>query len=244
MISPDLLTLLFSFFLQRTQYLLEVEPLRFDRGLGRIGNVNRRANRNGNGAERLRDLRPIPAVHHPETIRFDMKRQDRLAGGAGKEHGTGLGDTGRTARAVDRERGGLPVRQVAPQLDQRARAAARGRSARGAIAEPPDDAGNPLTVEVLAGDDDTAAILPEERGRQNTPVPESEDGLLAGRDDGFVVLEALNTPSVRGTEGSNERRGRRRDQRSLPKLSARQTWLDATSLRSAARRRLRAGPSR
>ena len=98
---------------------------------------------------------------------------------AGEEHGAGLDDPGGAARAVDRERRGMAVRKVPPQLHQGARAAARRGSPGGAVPEPADDAGDPLAVEVLTGDDDDAAVLPEEGGRQDAPVPEREDGLFA-----------------------------------------------------------------
>ena len=88
-------------------------------------------------AERLRDLRAVPAPHGPEAICLDVKRQDRMAGGAGQPHRAGLRDPRGTARAVDRERRGRPPAiELAAQLHERARAAARRRSARRAVAEP------------------------------------------------------------------------------------------------------------
>ena len=81
-----------------------------------------------------------------------------MTGRAGEPDGAGLRDARRTARAVDREASRTAGRQVAPQLHERARAAARRRSARRAEAEALEDPGDPLAVEVLAGDDDDAAI--------------------------------------------------------------------------------------
>ena len=99
------------------------------------------------------------------------------------------------ARAIERERRRLPRRQLAPQLHQRPHAAARRRPARGAVAEPLDDARNPLAVEILAGDDDDAAVAPVEGRRQDPPVPEREDRLAARRDDRVVMGESVDAPA-------------------------------------------------
>ena len=150
-----------------------------------------------------------------------------MAGGAGQEGRTRLGYFRRTAGAVEREGRGFPRREIAAQLDQRARAAARRRPTRGAVAEAPDDARDPLAVEVLAGDDDDAAIFPEEGCRQDPAVPEGEDGRLAGGDDGLVVLEAVDAPAIRRTKQANEGRRRCRNQRSVAKLPGRQSQLSS-----------------
>ena len=172
-----------------------------------------------------------------------------MAGRAREQHRAGLRDPRRAARTVDRERGRTARRQLAPQLHQRARAAARRRSARGAVAEAPDDAGDPLAVEILAGDDDDAAVAPEERGGQDAAVPEREDRLPAGRDDRFVVREAVDAPPIgrteraRSSEATAAASGDRavscsRSESRCPRFPC----LDLHAFVAAARRRLRADP--
>ena len=74
---------------------------------------------------------------------------------------------------------GQPSRHLAPQLHERARAAARRRPARRAIAEPPHQPRHPLAVEVLAGHRDDAAVAEVERRREDAAVPERENRLAA-----------------------------------------------------------------
>ena len=93
------------------------------------------ANHDGDRGERPRDLGAIPARRLPEAIRFDVKRQDRMAGRAREPHRAGLRDARRPARPVDRERDRPAGGQIAPQLHERARRAARRRAARRAEAE-------------------------------------------------------------------------------------------------------------
>src|SRR5207248_8825674 len=106
-------------------------------------------------------------------------------------------------------------------LNQRPAPAARRRSARGAVAEPLDDAGNPLAVEVLARDDDDAAVAEEDRGRQDAAVPERHDRLVAAKDDGVVVLEAVDAPLERRAERGAEAIANRGDRRGLQSLDPR-----------------------
>src|SRR5436190_8655444 len=208
---------------QFAEHPLELDAFRFDGPVGGIRHMDRLADGNADGAERLRHLRPVPALHRPEAIGLDVKRQQRLAGCAGQEHRPCLRHARRAARAVDGEGGRTAAGEIAPQLHQGPRAAARRRAARRAVAEPADDAGNPLAVEVLAGDDDDAAVFPEERGGQDAPVPEREDRLLTRGDDGFVVREPVDLPAIGRSERTNERSGCRRNQRSFATLAGRQT---------------------
>jgi hypothetical protein len=190
-----------------------------------------------------------------------VKRQDRVAGHPREKDGACLGDMRRPTRTVDSEGDRLPMRQVAPQLHQRAGATPRRRAPGRAITESRDDPRDPLAVEVLARDDDDPFVFPEERGGQDAPVPEREDRLAAGRDDCLIVLQAVDSPAIGGAERPNEGSGCRRDQRSFANLPGRQSQLNgqitklpdfqisrfpnaATCLRNGARRRLRAGPSR
>src|SRR5258706_490322 len=112
--------------------------------------------------------RPLAAARSSTcAASWTLSRPSRVAGrgpftGPPKEPGPPLRHARGAARAVDRERRGTPVRQVAPELHERPGAPARRRPARRPVAEPPDDPGNPLAVEVLAGDDDDASVLPEE----------------------------------------------------------------------------------
>ncbi len=111
------------------------------------------------GRERFGDLRAVPALHAPVPIRLEMERQHRIAGRLGEPERTWLGDPGRPARSIHGEPGRFAGRHVALQLQEGLRSATRGRSAGRSIAKPPDDARNPLAVEVLARDDDDAAAV-------------------------------------------------------------------------------------
>ncbi len=95
---------------ERRQRLLELPTLRL-RTVASVasGTADRRPNRNGDRGERPRDLGAIPARRLPEAIRFDVKRQDRMAGRARQPHRAGLRDARRPARAVDREPAGRPA---------------------------------------------------------------------------------------------------------------------------------------
>src|SRR5262249_52997358 len=116
---------------------------------------------------------------------------------------TGLSDSRRPSRTVNGESGGLPFRHVALQLMERLDRSARRRTARGAVAKPFDDSGDPLTVEVLAGDHDDPAIPEVVGSGKNAPVPERHDRLAAACGDLVEMLDAFGTPL--------ERRSKRRD---------------------------------
>jgi hypothetical protein len=133
-----------------------------------------------------------------------------------------LRDTRRTARAIERERNRMAARELTAQLHESTRTTARRRSTRAAIAEAADDARDPLAVEVLARDDDDAAVAPEERGGQDATVPEREDRLLAGRDDRFIVGIAVDAPFVRRGEGLDDGCAGCGDERSFATLPDRQ----------------------
>src|SRR5262249_56133978 len=135
-----------------------------------------------------------PEVHGREAAGVDVKRKNGMTRGACKKDSARLRDAGGTTGTVDREPRRLPARQVAAPLRERARAAARRRAPRGVVSEAADDPGNPLAVEVLAGDHHDAAVLPEEHARQDPSMPEREDRLLPGGDDRFVVGEAFDAP--------------------------------------------------
>ena len=184
---------------------LEFLAFFFDGPIQRVPHVNRRANRDRYATPWFRHLRSIPALHRPEPIGLDVKGKDGMPGRAGEKDRAGLRHARGTARPVNRERGGPAQRKVLPQLHERARSAARRGPARRPVPEALDDPGNPLAVEVLAGDDDDAAVLPEERGGQDTAVPEGEDRLLAGGDDRVIVFEPLDAPAICGSERADYR---------------------------------------
>ena len=146
----------------------------------RAGDDHRLADGDRRRAERLRDLRAVPAPRRPVAVRLDVKRQDRVAGRAGQPDGARLRDARRAARAVDRERrrrARPPARAAAAPARARRRATsirARCRTRTGAMM--PRD---PLAVEVLAGHDDDAAVAEVERRGQDAAVPEREDRLAA-----------------------------------------------------------------
>ena len=99
---------------------------------------------------------------------------------------------------------GLPAAMSRVSCSSALRAAARRRSARRAVAEALDDAGNPLAVEVLAGDDDDAAAAEVVGGRQNAPVPERHDRLAAAARDRVEVLETFGLPAQRRAERGDQ----------------------------------------
>ena len=134
------------------------------------------------------------------AIGFEVKRQNRIAGRFGQPHRTRLGDARRAARPVEREPGGAAGAHVARQLPQRLARPVRGRSARGTVAESFDDPGNPLAVEVLAGDHDDAAASEIVGRRQNASVPERHDRTAAARGNLLEVFEPFGAPAKRGPE--------------------------------------------
>src|SRR5204863_8003974 len=101
--------------------------------------------------------------------------------------------------------------------------AARGRSARRAIAEALDDPGDPLAVEVLAGDDDDAAAAEKVGGRKDPAVPERHDGLASGGADRLEVLEAFRAPAQCGAEAGDGAIPDSRDELRLDAAAPRRT---------------------
>src|SRR5688572_6276234 len=124
-----------------------------------------------------------------------MEWQEWIPRLACQPHRARLRDPGGPPRPIEREPGRLPHFHVLYQLQHRLDAAARRRTARGAVAEALDDTRDPLAVEVLAGDDDDAAAAEVERGGQDAPVPERHHRLAAGRDDGVEMLQPLDAPA-------------------------------------------------
>src|SRR5262249_15253096 len=114
-----------------------------------------------------------------EAVRFDVERQNGIAGGARKPHGPRLCDARRPARTVESEADRASLGEVAPHLTERACRPARGRAARHAEAEPLDDAGDPLPVEVLARHDDDAAMTEIVEAAKDSAVPERHDRLAS-----------------------------------------------------------------
>ena len=126
-----------------------------------------------------------------------------MAGRAREPHGTGLHDARRPARPVHREPNRPPGGQItsgaqqgkilaliAPHLDERARPPARRGSARRSEAEALDDPGDPLAVEVPAGDHDDPAISKVVEPAEDPAVPGHEDRLAARSHDRVQVVVA------------------------------------------------------
>ena len=130
--------------------------------------------------EGLGDLRAVPARGLPER---DRPRGERGAMGCPVAPASQTAP-GCATRAGPRgpstvKATGRPAVEIASQLHQRARRAARRRSARGAEPEPREERGNPLAVEVAAGDDDDAAIAEVVQPGEDPPVPERENRLTS-----------------------------------------------------------------
>src|SRR5688572_28288097 len=147
-----------------------------------------------------------------------MKRQHRIAGRLGQPDRSWLRLARGTSGTIDGEARWPPRFHVAPQLQHRALPAARCRPARRAVAEPLDDACDPLTVEVLAGDDDDAAAAEIESGRQNAPMPERHHRLASRGDDRLVVMQALDAPAQRVAERVDYWIAKRRNRGNLESL--------------------------
>ena len=117
---------------------------------------------------------------------------------------------------------GLPAAMSRFSLHERLHRAARRRSARSPVAEALDDAGDPLAVEVLAGDDDDAAAAEVDGGGENAAVPERHDRLAAAVDD--LSGSARCLPRASGSVDAERRDDRiagGRDQRRLKALRTR-----------------------
>src|SRR5580700_3634745 len=95
-----------------------------------------------------------------------------VAGAAGQDYGSGLGDVARTARAVDGEANVLAGFELAAHGDQAFDRAARRTALRGTESQPFDHAASPLAVEIHGVHDDYAAIAPDPGGGKNAAVPE------------------------------------------------------------------------
>src|SRR5687767_7593368 len=188
---------------ERRETRFQLAAFVLDRAAGRIRHIDRRADRHRHPAERLRDLRRVPTRHRPVRIALTVERQDRVAGGACEPNSSWLRDSRRTARTIHCKRGRTPGRHVALQLNERLYPAARRRPARSPVPESPNNPSYPLAVEVLAGDDDEAPAPPEEGPRQDPAVPQAQDRLAAGSDDGVMVFEAVYDPAQRPSEQRN-----------------------------------------
>ena len=168
---------------------------------------NRLAKHHSHRAERLGHLRPVPAVHRPEAVRFEVKRQDRLPGRPGQPGGANLRHPGRPARAVDGKGDAMARSQLPAKLHERSSTAAGCRAASRRVAKTLENARDPLPVEVLAGEGDDATVAKVVETGQDAAVPAGEDRLAARLDDGVIVLGALDVPCQRAAEGA-DRRGR------------------------------------
>ena len=133
-----------------------------------------------------------------------MEWQHRVTSRAREPDGAWLRDARGTARPIEREPCRLPFFHVAHQLQHRLQPPARGGPPRRAEAESLDDARNPLSVEILARDDDDAAAAEVERGWKDAAVPEGHHGPAAGGDDRLVMLKPLDAPPQRVTKRVDE----------------------------------------
>ena len=168
---------------------------------------NRLAEHHSNRAERLGHLRQVPAVHGPEAVRFEVKRQDRLPGRPCQPGGANLRHPRRPARAVDSKGDPMARRQLAAKLHEGSSTATGCRAASRRVAKTLENARDPLPVEVLAREGDDAAAAKVVETGQDAAVPAGEDRLAARRDDGVIVLGALDVPCQRAAEAT-DRRGR------------------------------------
>ncbi len=186
--------------------------------LGRHG--ERFADGHHDAREGLGDLRAVPAAECPVPGGFGVERHDRLPGGLRQPHHPGLHHPGRAARAVHGEGGGRLTRRP-HELPQGARAAARARTSRRAVAEARDDARNPLAVEVLADDHDHAALAPEPHARQDAAVPGGQDEGRAAAGAGGQAFGADHLDAPGRAERAQQRRAQPRDERHLGPLAPR-----------------------
>jgi NAD(P)-dependent dehydrogenase (short-subunit alcohol dehydrogenase family) len=197
---------------QLAQALFEQLPRTLDCPIvGARWHVERLADRQRNGGERFRHLCAVPAVHFPAAVCFDVKRDDRITARLSEPDGARLRDASGAARAVDGDADRLPRCDVAAQLKERLARTARRRAASGRVSETFDDAGDPLAVEVLACDDDDAALAEEVGGGQDASVPKREDRLMSGGGDAIEVLEPFSPPPQRRPECGNRAISRDRD---------------------------------
>ncbi len=150
-------------------------------------------------------------------VAFDSQTAPGCATRAGPRGPSSVNATG---RALD----------VAHHLQQRLPRAARRRPARGAIAEPGDDARDPLAVEVLAGDDDDAAALEVDRAGQDAAVPERVNR-LAERLGRLQMLEPVDAVAVGGAERREQRIAEAADGGKLRALRGRRRASGARSMK-------------
>ena len=152
------------------------------------GTGDRRPDGDGNSAEWARHLSLVPTAGCPAPVRFDVKRENRAAGQAGKPDGARLDGSQRTTRAIDGEGRRLTALDVPTELGQRSRAAARRRPPSRPIAKPLDDPRDPLTVEILAGHHHDATTPPEVGGDRIRPCQKAKIGGAPAAANGLVVL--------------------------------------------------------
>src|SRR5690606_16797706 len=98
------------------------------------------------------------ALQLPARGGFEVEREHGVAGDLREPEGAGLRHLGGPAGPVDAERD-APGPHLPHELHQRPARATRRGAARGAEAELLDNPRDPLAVEVLARDDDDAAVL-------------------------------------------------------------------------------------
>src|SRR5262249_1260894 len=108
-------------------------------------------------------------------------------------------------------------------------------AARGAVAEASDDAGDPLAVEVLAGDDDDAAAAEVDGGGKDAAVPERHDRLAAAVQYPLVVFGALGAPAKRRSERCDDRIAERGNQARLQAFRPRLAPVAAGHARGCSR---------
>ena len=150
------------------------------------------------------------------AIRLEVKRDNRITRDFRKPHRAGLRHACWTAWPVERKRDWTFL-DVTYQLQQRASRTARRRAAGGPEPESCDDAGDPLAIEVLTGDDDDAAMLEVDRARQYPSVPEGVNW-PAERLCRMQVLEAVHLEPIGRTERRKQRVSQVRNARDLNPL--------------------------
>ena len=213
-----------------------------------------RSDRHHHPAERLGDLRAVPAAHRPGPIGLGVDADHRMAGRPGQPRHAGLHHLARPARPVDRERHRRLRAPCAPAHAGPARRRAARRPAGGAEAEATDDPRDPFAVEVLAGDDDDAAVAPVphavqdaavarahrwSRPRRRRPPPGApRRPSRCARSGPAAAAAARRAPAITATCA----RLRHERRHAGPSGASRSAW-SLTCRRTAGLRRLRAPPT-
>ena len=186
-------------------------------GCGSVDGRDVRGPGKDDARERFGDEETVPGGERPGAVRHSGKGADPgCADQLGELYGAGLGDHRRPSRAIDGEGADVAISVGFGHLLQRGGAAARGRAANGAEAEPLDGARDQLAIEAARDEDGDAAAAEAVRAHQQGAVPEGVDrgagDLVARGARGGCRFEAVLVAQGR-PEQADEQRGERRDDR-------------------------------